>query len=433
MNNFFIFDPKTDEMGSFRGGGRIMQILRENLPEAQFIADLSSVALAKDDSTLLIPSWNPFTPPVLEKRIAERQFLMIFDVIPLKYPKQFPAGVWGKINLWRNHRALSVYDGFITISKEAKKDIIEYLALPEDKVHVVYPTTSKIFWNAHRHSGEEQSDDSRISNKIDSGQARLADALAKRARVTTHDNSQISNLKFQIPEHFALYVGDVNWNKNLVNLARAIKIADVNGVFVGRPFENINNNRRVARPEGVPQNAQSIEHIVGRGRGRPRINLPHPWQREFKAFIEEVGEDKRFIFLGYVEDDELIKLYQQATGNVLVSRDEGFGMSFLEAGTQGCPSVLSDIPVFKEIASESARRAEPSPLGGALFADPESPESIASELKKLFNTKKLRNDLGKKAHSRASKLFSPEVFRKNFLQLTSNNLQDTDLSTSSRS
>ena len=47
-----------------------------------------------------------------------------------------------------------------------------------------------------------------------------------------------------------------------------------------------------------------------------------------------------FIFLGFIEDYELVKLYQQAKLNVLLSRDEGFGFSYIEAANFGCPSVL---------------------------------------------------------------------------------------------
>ena len=38
-------------------------------------------------------------------------------------------------------------------------------------------------------------------------------------------------------KNYVLYVGDATWNKNLVNIARAIKLADVHCVFVGKVFQ----------------------------------------------------------------------------------------------------------------------------------------------------------------------------------------------------
>ena len=49
-------------------------------------------------------------------------------------------------------------------------------------------------------------------------------------------------------------------------------------------------------------------------------------------------DDKRFIFPGFISDDELITLYEQASLNILLSRDEGFGFSYVEAASLGCPS-----------------------------------------------------------------------------------------------
>src|SRR3990167_9443711 len=145
MTSVWIYTPKNiDEGGQFRGSGRIMTLLQENLKgKVNFTTETK---LIPKDASLLVVAYNPFQPPFLEKRIAEKQYLLIYDVIPLKYPKHFPAGAWGKINLWRNNRALLNFDGFITISESAKNDIVEYLNINEDKIHVVYPAAANIFF-----------------------------------------------------------------------------------------------------------------------------------------------------------------------------------------------------------------------------------------------------------------------------------------------
>jgi glycosyltransferase involved in cell wall biosynthesis len=57
---------------------------------------------------------------------------------------------------------------------------------------------------------------------------------------------------------------------------------------------------------------------------------------------------------------------------VSASKDEGFGIPVIEAMSRSIPVVLSDIPIFREVASEAAH-----------FFDPESPSEFASAIKGL--------------------------------------------------
>ncbi len=378
MNNLYIFNPtKTDQVSQFRGGGRIIQILKENLTvetprrgvsTIKFVTNLSSV-LSHPSSIFINPSFSPFQPPLTLKRIAEKQIQIVFDVIPLKYPNHFPTGIKGKFNLFLNKLALKNYDKIITISNHSKKDIVQYLKIPESKIEVVYPTLGKIF----------------TSNVILNSFQDL-NKMPKQVRIEQYNN-------ITIPQNFCLYVGDVNWNKNLVNLARAIKIINVTCVFVGKAFESL-KVKKLKSSTKKPSNLQTFKPS----------NFIHPWQKEFRDFLTEVGDDKRFIFLGYVPDSQLIKLYQQARLNVLTSRDEGFGFSFLEAASQSCPSVLSDIEVFHEIAGSSAA-----------FVNPDDPHDIANKICEIYFNNDLRNKLGKMAKER-SLFFSKDKFKRDFLK-----------------
>lgn len=349
MTKLYIFDPtSSDKLSTFRGGGRIIQILKENLSEAIFISDLSNLPknqFAHDrkevvTSTLFIPFWKPYEEPVLEKRIADKQYLMIYDCIPLKYSSHFPAGLRGKLNLLRNKRSLKYFDKIITISNHSKSDIIHYLNVPSKKVEVIHPTLTQVF-------------------------QKIPLQRSKATIPTSHLPHLASN--------YFIYVGDVNWNKNLVNLAKAIKNTDTTCVFVGKMFHAPNFKLH---------------------------ELNHPWLNEYKEFLRLSKDDKRFIFTGYVSDDELIQLYKRATCNILVSRDEGSGFSYLEAASQSCPSILSDIPVFHETAHDTA-----------LFAKPEDPNDIADKIKKIFSDKKMRNELGEKAFKHIKLKFNSKNFQ----------------------
>lgn len=352
-----IYDPTQDDsLGAIRGAGRTISILKENFTkEARFVTSLSKVA---PTDTLLIPTWKPFDPPLLTHNIAETQILILFDAIPLKYPEHFPIGLKGRWTLFKNLRSLNVYDKILTISEHAKDDLAEYLNLEPNIIENIYITTSKRFFKP--------------------GKLPTKTTLEK---------------KYNLPKKYILYVGDTNWNKNLVNMAHACIQADVEIVCVGKSFTEITKIREMDREK---QN----EYI-----GLSKL-LNHPEQDDFKEFVKLALHDERFHFPGYITDTELIALYRNALCNILVSRDEGFGLSYLEAATQKTPSVLSDTPIFQEIAKKSA-----------IFAEPEKAESIAAAITQLTSSKRKRESYGKKAYARSA-FFSPEKFTQRLIKAT---------------
>jgi len=65
-----------------------------------------------------------------------------------------------------------------------------------------------------------------------------------------------------------------------------------------------------------------------------------------------IGADVRF--LGWVEDGVLPSLYRGAHAHILSTAQESFGRSVLEAMACGCPSVIQDLPVLREVAGDCA-------------------------------------------------------------------------------
>ena len=51
-----------------------------------------------------------------------------------------------------------------------------------------------------------------------------------------------------------------------------------------------------------------------------------------------------------VSDEEYQQLLRRAHALVTASREEGYGLPVVEAQAAGCPAVISDIPIFREIA-----------------------------------------------------------------------------------
>jgi glycosyltransferase involved in cell wall biosynthesis len=324
----------NDQVAEFRGGGRYIQTLRENL-DSNFVF-INKLEEINSNDILIVASFNPFASPLVTKKYCSKQFLIIFDVIPLKFPKHFPVGLKGNLNLIRNRLALKNFDKIITISNSAKTDISKYLAYPIDKISVIYPKLAKIFYS--------------------------------------NNNSAVD---FE-NEKYCIYVGDVNWNKNLSNLVKAIKVANVKLLLVGKPFSN----------------DCDID------------SLNHPWQKEYQEVMKILKKDDHFKLLGFQTDDELVKLYKNAYLNILISREEGFGYSYMEAASQSCPSLLNNIPVFHETSKEAA-----------FFTDASSHKEIADAISKIYSNESQRDNVAKIAKQRFDD-FSRIDIDQEFLKLT---------------
>lgn len=76
--------------------------------------------------------------------------------------------------------------------------------------------------------------------------------------------------------------------------------------------------------------------------------------------------------LGPVDNEELRRLYQGATGFLFPSLYEGFGLPILEAMSLGAPVITSRLGACAEIAGEAA-----------LLVDPTDPEHLAQAMETL--------------------------------------------------
>jgi len=63
---------------------------------------------------------------------------------------------------------------------------------------------------------------------------------------------------------------------------------------------------------------------------------------------------RRLFWLQGISDEYLEKVYAASTCLIAASLNEGFGLSLIEAARHGLPIIARDIPVFREVAGESA-------------------------------------------------------------------------------
>jgi glycosyltransferase involved in cell wall biosynthesis len=95
----------------------------------------------------------------------------------------------------------------------------------------------------------------------------------------------------------------------------------------------------------------------GRRAQLPLLVVGGDWcgeEAKAREFASRLGVAADVHFLGWVEDAMLPALYRGAMAHLLPTSEETFGRSVLEAIACGCPCVVQDLPVLREVAGESA-------------------------------------------------------------------------------
>ncbi|NCN58314.1 hypothetical protein COW99_02655 [Candidatus Roizmanbacteria bacterium CG22_combo_CG10-13_8_21_14_all_38_20] len=262
-----------------------------------------------------IPYFSPFMVTLPYIKPAKKLIVTVHDLTPVVYDNFFSAGVRGKYN-WYLQKFLLKHniDHVLADSSSSKDEVLSHLNLENDKVSVVYLAADRRYTK-----------------------------LQDKPKVLANMQK-----KYNLPEKFVLYVGDVLWSKNLPSLIEAVKEINVTLVLVGKQFVD------------------------------EAIDLAHPWNIDLAKVRQVIKGDRRYITLGFVPDEDLVELYNVATLYCQPSHSEGFGIPVLEAMSCGCPVVVSDAGSLPEVAGEAG-----------VYVDPADVRSIADGIGELyFNQKK---------------------------------------------
>ncbi|HWR86494.1 MAG TPA: glycosyltransferase family 1 protein [Rhodoglobus sp.] len=112
---------------------------------------------------------------------------------------------------------------------------------------------------------------------------------------------------------------------------------------------------------------------------------------ENRRRITALAPEGALVFHNGASDEEYVATLARATALVTASREEGFGLPVVEALGVGTPTVVSDIPIFREIAGEQAG-----------FFDPDDPASFAAAVRELEDPREwLRRSALAKGHAGA--------------------------------
>lgn len=237
------------------------------------------------------------TLPIFE---SAKTVVTVHDVVPLAFPDIYRPGIKGWINFQLQKLALKNTNIAIVDSFAAIAALKKYVGIEDAKIKFVHLAPDEIF---------------------------------KPKKVTK---------KYNLSKEFVLYVGGINWNKNIPNLVKACELACLPLVMVGKEAANIE-----------------------------KLDLTHPELRHLQNI-----DWSRVIRTGFVPDPDLVDIYNLASVYCQPSFAEGFGLNPLEALACGTPVASSNRGSLPEILGKNA-----------VYFDPEDIRSMSQAIISSMNHK----------------------------------------------
>jgi len=248
--------------------------------------ELLDMEHSREADVIHLPYFDLFQATLPLKKVKPT-VVTIHDTIPLLFPKFYPVGFRGNLALTRQKLALKNVAAVITESEACRVDIQKYLGVPQDKIHVIFLA----------------------------GNPELEHQLEASIK-------KVKN-KYKLPNQYILYVGDINYNKNVPQLIKALKYLpdDLHLVCVGSHFY----------PHPIPE-WQAIETQLALSDVTDRVQ-----------FVTEIKAEKT---------QELAACYSGAIAYVQPSLAEGFGLPVLEAMQCQTPVVAAHNSSLIEIGGD---------------------------------------------------------------------------------
>ena len=261
------------------------------------------------------PYFDPFKLTLPQNKIP--QIVTCHDLIPIAFKKNFPVGLKGKIKWLIQRHRLQQSKFIICPSFAAKYQIADQINYPSENIYVTYEAATPDF---------KKITDIKYLKKIKN--------------------------KYKLPNEFVLFVGDINWNKNVPTLVKACLKLKYPLVIVG-----------LAATKKVPL---------------------HPWTKDILWLQSQ--KSPLLTLTGFVPDEDLPAIYNLAKIYCQPSYSEGFGLPLLQAmqsGTPVCYSQESSLPEIMDFNGE--------------YFDPYSQKSLENSLQKMWSNLKLRQNYSKSA------------------------------------
>ena len=208
----------------------------------------------------------------------------IHDLIPLKFPDHYPVGWRGRLSYWRQKQALRRVRRVVTDSQASAVDITEQFPFLTNRVTTVHLAPNPEI---------------------------IIPSTPKLAKIRHH---------YHLPKKYLLYVGDINYNKNLPELIKSLEFLPdwLHLVCVGNHFS----------PQPIPE-WLAIDRQIAISQVESRVHL-----------INDLPADQSL---------DLAGIYHLATALIQPSLSEGFGLPVLEAMSAKTPVVCAQNSSLVEV------------------------------------------------------------------------------------
>lgn len=332
MNIAIDTSPIIDENSahSVRGAGFYIRNLKDSLlkyvPDNEYTFFRKRNENIKKADVIHYPYFDPFFLTLPFKN-SYKTVVTVHDLTPLVFPSDFPPGIKGNIKWKIQKMLLQKIDVIITDSHTSKKDIMKIGGIRENKIQVVYLAASEEY------------------KKV----------------IKSDTSTRFMKKKYNIPDKFLLYVGDVTPNKNLPRLMEALYGINVPLVMVGKAL------------------------VSG-------YDKSHSWNRDLLLVNDQIARNTRIIRLGFMPNKDLLELYNRASALIMPSLYEGFGLPILEAMQCGCPVITTRGGSLPEVAGSAA-----------YYVDPFDIQDIAKGILYVVESPRIQKELSLKGLEQAKK------------------------------
>lgn len=270
---------------------------------------------------------------------SKRKLVVFYDIHPLQHqadPKRYP-GQYSRKNLLRTSYAMQKAardaDQIVTISESTTQELQTFLGVPRNRM-VMIPCGVE-------HDVFHPQDSARVEE------------LRQR---------------YRLPKEFYLFIGIPN----------------------AEAGDKKNLHLIVQTYAQAPQQEKCYLPVVIAGGERAGYR-----SEPVEVVLGGPGARGRFLYLGFVSDEDFAALYTAARALIFPSLHEGFGIPPLEAMACGTPVIAANRPAIPEVVGDAA-----------LLIDPASPDSLREALRKVSG-EGVRQELIARGFERA-RLFSWE-------------------------
>ena len=331
-NQYVVFTNKREMLQSYTGNRDNLLLKDCRFIKSRLLRIISQqllLPLIAEKEKLDLIHFPHYICPALKSKTP--YIITIHDTIAIDHPNWCKITNAAYYNIFMKSAANSARK-IITVSISSKKRISHNFSTATSKVNLIYPGIEKNF-NPYQD-------------------------IKKQKEIVA---------KYDLPEKYILYVGNIEPKKNILNLLRAFKILKRNGL----------SHKLV---------------LVGKRNWKSKNIFKYISSQFNNGDIQQ---------LGYADRDDLAFIYKSADCFVWPSLCEGFGFPPLEAFACGLPIAATQTGILKEINKQAYSAI-----------DPENPEQIAESVTRLITDNKLREQQIKTALVEIRKYSWPDCAHK---------------------